>query len=220
MPDLLRVVVVRLCECDGNVQERLSRHGKLTELGRRQALATRSRIEGLGIQVYVSPDNSACQETAAIISGGTPVQIANEFKEPPYPQWAGLTLKEVKERWPAEWESYWNPRPGDAGRVIVPGGESFQTTFERLKSGLYRLYCGYRGLGVVAIVTHGELVRLLTVGLLGAPLEHLFRLHGRNGAISIFDFDGQVATFECINDTSHLVGLSPKDLADYLAELK
>jgi probable phosphoglycerate mutase len=217
MPDLLRVTLVRLCECEGNVQERVSAYGGLTEIGRRQALATRSRLVNLLIRAWVAPDNPACQETAAILSGEAPVQIANEFKVPPYPQWAGLTLGEVQERWPREWQAYWNPLPGDAARTIVPDGESFQATFQRAKLGLDQLYGKYRGSDMVVIVTHGEVVRLLTVGLLGAPLEHLFRLRGRNGAVSTFDYDGQAAIFECINDTSHLVGLAAKDLANYVA---
>jgi len=220
MSDLLRVVLVRLCECEGNVQERVSSHGRLTELGRRQALQTQTRILGLDIKAWLAASSSACQETATILAGGTPIQVAREFDEPPYTQWVGLTLKQVQGQWPSEWKSYWDPQPGDAERVIVPGGESFQVTFERAKQGLNRLYRKFQGISAIAIVTHGEVVRLLTVGLLGAPLEHLFRLRGRNGAVSIFDYDGQVATFECINDISHLVGLDPKDLADYVMRQK
>ena len=214
----LSVALVRLCECDGNVQKRVSRHGSLTDLGRQQALATRHRLRDLEIRSVFAPDNSACRETAAILSDGVPVELANEFKEPPYPKWAGLTLGQVQEEWPNEWRRYWNPRPGDAGRVVVPDGESLQVTFDRAKAGLDRLYAQHAGSTGIAIVTHGEVIRVLTVGLLGAPLEHLFHLRGRNGALSIFEFDAELATFECINDTAHLVGLAPKDLVDYMAK--
>jgi len=212
----VRVVLVRLCECEGNVLELLCRHGRLTELGKRQALAARTRIGRLGVSAWFSPDNTACRETCEILSGGAPVQIASEFREPPYPQWAGKTLKQIRETWPNEWLHYWNPRPGDAERVVVPGGEPLRATLERLLTGLDRLYAENTNAGAIVGVTHGEIVRLLTVGLLGAPLEHLFRLHGRNGAVTILDFDGKAATFECINDSAHLVGLNPKDLADYV----
>jgi len=220
MPELLHVAIVRLCECDGNLKDLVSRHGRLTANGRRQAFAARDRLTNLGIQAWFSPNNSACQETAEILSGGISVHPADEFREPPYPQWAGLTQKEVSERWPEECARYWNPQLGDADRIIVPGGEPLRVTYGRAKEGLARLYREFRDTGAVGIVTHGEVFRLLTVGLLGAPLEHLFRLRGRNGAVSIFDFDGQVPKFECINETSHLVGLTSQDVGDRVAKLK
>lgn len=168
----------------------------------------------LGIQDYFTPDNSACQETAAILSEEGPVRKANEFREPPYPKWAGLTFEEVKTKWQSEWDRYWEPKPEDADEIIVPEGESLRTTYERAKCGLDRLHTECSGRGTIVVVTHGEIVRLLTVGLLGSPLTNLFRLRGRNGAVTIFDYDRQHAVFECINDTSHLAGLAARDLSD------
>jgi broad specificity phosphatase PhoE len=216
MSESIRVVLIRLCECEGNLKNLACQHGRLTDIGRHQALATRRRIIGLGIQGWYAPDNSACKETAAVLSGGVLVQNADEFHEPPYPEWSGMTLEQIKNKWPSEWESYRNPQPGDEDQIIVPGGESLRTTYERAKSGLDRLYVQMSGGSAVAIVTHGEVVRLITVGLLEAPLTNLFRLRGRNGAITVFDYDQKVARFDCVNDASHLAGLTPKDLWDYM----
>jgi broad specificity phosphatase PhoE len=214
MPDAFRFVVVRLCECDGNVKQIVAKHGRLTHLGHLQAEATRLRVEQLKVRVWASPDNTACLETAKILSGDQTVLLADEFSEPPYPKWAGLALAEVERQWPREWDEYWHPKPGGADRVVVPGGEPLGGTFKRIRQGLERLYTEQGKQGNVGIVTHGENVRLITVGLLDAPLENLFRLRGFNGAVTIFEFDGESAKFECINDSSHLE--SSKDLADYL----
>lgn len=214
MPESFKFVIVRLCECEGNLKELVARHGRLTELGRRQAEAARKRVEKLNVGVWASPDNSACLETAKILSGDRAVQIAAEFREPPYPKWAGLTLEEVKRQWPREWDRYWNPEPGDADHVIVPEGESLRGTFNRIKQGLERLYAGHGKEGNVGVVTHGENVRLITAGLLEAALENLFRLRGRNGAITILEYDGKSFKIECVNDSAHLA--SSKDLIDYL----
>lgn len=211
----LQVILVRLCECEGNVSELVSRHGSLTERGKNQAIAVKTRLKEFQIQSWFAPQNSACQETAQVLSGGT-VEKADEFKEPLYPQWAGRTLSEVKERWPLEWNAYWHPQPGDADRVIVPDGETFRTTFQRAKRGLNRIFGEFPGGGAVGIVTHGEIIRLLTIGFLGAPLEHLFLLHGKNGGITVFKFDGAKAVFECINDTCHLSTIGTDDLANYV----
>jgi broad specificity phosphatase PhoE len=214
MLNAIRFVIVRLCECEGNVNELVSRHGHLTDMGRRQANATLSRIEKLNVQFWISPNNSACLETAQLLAGKLEIHIADEFKEPPYPKWAGLTLSQVKLTWPREWARYWNPEPGDADRVIVPEGESFRSTYDRIKQGLVRLYKERNKSGNVGIVTHGENIRLLTVGLLGAPLENLFKLRGFNGAVTIFEFDSNIARFDLINDSAHLQFSS--DLADFL----
>jgi broad specificity phosphatase PhoE len=215
MSEQLTVALVRLCECDGNEQELIATHGTLTRKGRTQAEAARDRIRDLKLNVrgWFAPDNSACKETAEIVAGDGRVDLANEFLEPPYPKWRGLTLKQAEEHWSSEWFRYFHPQPGDAERIIAPGGESFRVTYERAKSGLDRLHHLRPPLRTIVVVTHGEVTRLLTVGLLGAPLENLFRLRGQNGAISLFHYDGTAATFECINDTSHLV--ESKDLTDY-----
>lgn len=215
MSKRLTVALVRLCECDGNIQEKIATHGSLTVKGRVQAEAARKRINDLKLSVrgWFAPDNSACKETAEIIASGGRVNIAHEFREPPYPRWKGLSLAEAEKGWPDEWFAYFHPQPGDADRIIAPDGESFRATYERAKSGVDRLYRQEPPLGTILVVTHGEVTRLLTSGLLGAPLENLFRIRSQNGAITLFHFDGVTATFECINDTSYLV--ESKDLTDY-----
>ena len=217
MSETMRVVLVRLAECEGNVKELVRRHGKLTDIGRQQALQARGRIADLDVQAWVAADNSACKETISILSEGASARTMQEFSEPPYPEWEGLTLAEVQEKWPTEWESYWNPKAGDAERIIVPGGESLRTTFTRVKLGIDKLFAEFGGRGTVVVCTHGEIVRLLTVGLLGAPLENLFRVRGRNTALTIFKYDGSRAMFDVINDTAHCAAeVMPKDLVDYL----
>lgn len=202
--DAFRIALVRLCECEGNKLGRIARHAALTEEGRGQAAATRKRLLEFGLRACARPKNSACEETAAIIAEGLPVINADEFREPPYPRWEGMSYEQAKAASPVEWERYWNPRADDAHRVIAPDGEPWEVTFERARGGLRRLYREFPGPGVLAVVTHGEVVRLLTIGLLGAPLEHLWRLGGRNGAITLFEYDSCLAKFECVNDTAHL----------------
>lgn len=206
--EILRVALVRLCECEGNKLGRISSHGPLTEEGRRQAAAVCHHLLDSGLRACASPANSACEETATIIAQGLPVIDADEFREPPYPKWAGMKYKEAEAASPEEWHRYWHPRPGDAQLAIAPDGESWQATFNRTTDGLRRLVRDCPGSGLLAIVTHGEVVRLLTIGLLGAPLENLWRLGGRNGAVTLFEYDGAVAKFEYVNGTAHLGTLS------------
>ena len=200
----VRFVLVRLCECEGNERKLVSCHGKLTQRGRVQAVATRNRLCGMELMKWVSPNNTACLETARILADGRPVTVMDEFHEPPYPEWSGLSESEVKQRWPAEFDQCMHPKPGDAARVVVPGGESLRATFERAQSGLERLHEQYAGQGSIGIVSHGEVVRLIVVGLLGSPLENLFKIGGRNGSITVFEYEGAAARFECVNDSSHL----------------
>jgi broad specificity phosphatase PhoE len=215
MSKTVKFVVVRLCECEGNTTGRLCNQGQLTPLGKRQAVASRDLLQGFEIVSWAAPNNSACQETARILADGRPCVLADEFHEPPYPKWAGLTIAQVQAQWPEEWRRYFNPQPGDATRIIVPGGESFADTFKHLDDGVKRLFSEHADNSCIGIVTHGENVRLLACGFLGVPLENLFRLRGHNGGVTIFNYDGVSATFSCINESAHLV--KTKDFTDYLS---
>ena len=175
MTQSLQVVLVRLAECQGNVDELVARHGNLTDRGRRQAYRAREQVDRLGISSFYSAETSACQQTALILAGGGAVQVAAEFNEPPYPVWAGKTLGEVAHEWPEAWQSYWNPELGDADRIIVPQGESFKTTFQRAKRGLDRIYNTEQSQHGVCFCTHGEVVRLLTVHM--RPLKQSTARH-------------------------------------------
>lgn len=218
--DIVRFAIVRLCECEGNVEGRVACHGPLTDCGRRQAVAARRYLSEFGIRACAVPDNPACKETAIIIGGGAALHPAGEFREPPYPEYAGLTLDEVKQRFPDQIRRLFKPEPGDVEVPIPKDGESFRATSDRAIAGLRRLYSEFSpDPGVVVVVTHGEVVRLLTAQLLGAPLENLYRLRGRNGGVTMFDFDGHIASFEMINGTGHLHGLPARDLYDDIVPL-
>lgn len=217
MRDQLTFILVRLCECDGNSTKRVAQHGNLTTNGIKQATALQRAIEEP--VAVLSPDNSACRRTAEIIAGGAGFEVDAAFQEPPYPAWKDLTLDEVAKGWPSEWNSYLNPAPGDADRVLAPGGETFRATYERAREGLDRAFSRYRDRsGPIVIITHGEITRLLTVGLLGAPLENLFLVRSQNGSASRFSYDGSKAVFDTINDTCHLGELDSTDLIRLVTE--
>jgi broad specificity phosphatase PhoE len=209
----LTIALARLCECEGNKKQLVAAHGDLTQLGKDQAAVLGARLRSLGVQHFFSSGSSACLQTATVARGECPLDIFDEFSEPPYPDWKGKDFKFIEDHWPVEWQKYQNPQPGDADAAFVPGGESFRASYERAKRGIDRIYETWPNLHSVAVVTHGEIARWLILGLLGARLEQLFRLRWYNGAVSIFQYDGVNATFECINDHSHLVvlGLGTKD---------
>ena len=214
----LMVALFRLCECDGNVSRKVAAHGKLTRLGKDQAEVLGARLrQSLQVERFFAPNNSACLETANLARGECPLDIYEEFREPPYPKWENKDFESIAAGWPDQWQRYLNPQPGDAEITFVPGGESFRTSYQRARRGLDKIYETHPDLRRVAIVTHGEIARWLILGLLGAPLEQLFRLHWYNGAVSIFHYDGTSATFECINDHSHLsvLGLGTNDFLSY-----
>lgn len=209
----VRIAVVRLCECEGNDRNLISAHGRLTERGRSQALATRRRLMPLGMRAWICPENSACLETAAILSGGGPIRTMQEFREQGTGEWAGQSIPEIQKRREKEWSRVFRPGPGDILEPVIPGGESYQAVAKRVWQGLDKLLAEFKGWGTVAIVTHGEVVRLIAIQLLGAPIENLFRIGGRNGAVTIFDWDGDGVRFECINETYHLSVSESRDLA-------
>jgi broad specificity phosphatase PhoE len=94
---------------------------------------------------------------------------------------------------------YFEPRPGTAYLKLIPEGESLTETCQRATNGLRRLHEEHNDAGRIGIVTYGEVVRLLLLALLQAPLEKMFQLRGMNAAVTIFEFDGMRATGSVIS---------------------
>ncbi|MCI0443848.1 histidine phosphatase family protein, partial [bacterium] len=110
----ITVILVRLCECEGNLAGKIASHGNLTSLGKQQAEATRKRLVRSNFVTYYSADNSACYETAQILANGKDVGVMSEFNGAPSGEWSGQTLTKVKESYPDEWTAYFEPKPGRA----------------------------------------------------------------------------------------------------------
>lgn len=216
----MKVIMIRLAECYGNVQKLVAKHGNLTSLGRQQAQALADRFREECIAACFSSNATATLQTAEILmaSQGVVNTTDEAFNEPKLGDWEGLTFKQIKSKWPKEWDEYLNPGDDCRERRIVPGNsETWGVTIDKVLNRLKELAKQYIG-KTIAIVTHGEVIRLVVLSLLQAPIRNIWCIRGFNGAVTIFEYNGTTAVFEVINDTSHLYVLERKDLWSYLKE--
>jgi probable phosphoglycerate mutase len=207
-----RLILVRHGETPMTAQKRYSGRidVELSERGTAQAEATALRLAA-GIaaggtvgtpSVVVSSPLIRCVATATAIAkeaGGLALVVEPDLTECDFGEWDGLTFAEVRERFPAELQTWLS-----STAVAPPGGESFQRVGKRVRGALGRLRESYDGQTLV-IVSHVSPIKLILRDALAAGDAFLHRLYLEPAGVSIVDMwpDGGVAV-RTVNDTSHL----------------
>ena len=188
------IFLVRHGETDWNLERRFQGHADrpLNETGRAQAAALAESLDGEDLTaVYTSPLQRASQ-TAAIVAArlGLDPRPLEALREIHVGDWEGLTVDEVKERYPEQasmdWRSGW------------PGGETYDELGARVLPALLVLANEHPDARVLA-VTHAGPVRAALASAMGlsyddarpiiGSLENcvVFRLVVRNGKLERLD---------------------------------
>lgn len=150
----------------------------LTELGRTQAAQWGERLRGEGFKaVYTSP-LSRCRESARLAAPGREIVVEPGWREISLGAWEGLSVAEVRERFPGEYEA----RGRDLAGHRPQGGESFADVAARVTPLLEALA---DGLSPVLVVAHSGVIRAGLCRLLGLPLNNLLRLELDYGGLCL-----------------------------------
>lgn len=173
----------------------------LNDKGIKQACSLAERLKCEGLAYIYSSDLDRAYRTAAIIGDmtGITAEKRSELREVSLGVWEGMTIKEINQRFPGQadlWHNDFSFSP--------QGGESINQLRDRVVSFVdYLFSCGYGNSDRILIVTHALTARVLTVELLGIPLEHMWSFRLDNTGISIVHTDSGKRTIVCINDTCH-----------------
>jgi broad specificity phosphatase PhoE len=169
----------------------------LTELGREQARAAGEALRGHGITHIYSSSVQRTRETAELIAGamGLPVEHSLDWQEHLIPAIEGLTLAEVRERWPALSpdrmdEPWWE-------RDFGPEGESFPALWERARRAWQALSERHGAtVDTVLLVTHGGFADFFLQAAIGIerPARHIFQF--RNAGVAVLNSEGGPARIE------------------------
>ena len=146
--------------------------------GCKQALAVAHELAHLDLDAVYSSDLIRAVDTAAPIAKahGLEVETDPAFREIDQGEWEGLSVDEIKERWPQMWvpARHYNARPG---------GESPQQVRARALAALRRVVETHPD-GVVVITSHGGTIRWLSAEALGYDDRRSARIRGLgNGAV-------------------------------------
>jgi probable phosphoglycerate mutase len=197
------LVLTRHGHVDGIQPERFRGRAELalTPLGQRQAQATSDRIAAVWqpTAVYCSP-MERCVRTAGAIAQpfGLYIERVPGLNDFDYGLWQGLTVADVRTRWPAEY-ALWC---GGPEQLTVPGGESLYDVAARAIRGLHEILQRHQAETVV-IVAHDSVNRILLMHMLDLPMSHYRTLEQAPCAINLIEFEHGRFVVRLLNDHSH-----------------
>jgi broad specificity phosphatase PhoE/ribonuclease HI len=145
----------------------------LTTTGREQAARAGRWLAAHGdVDAIVSSPLRRARETAGIVAEQLGLPVAEEpgVAEARFGAWDGLTLDEVRERYPEDLEAWL--ASADAAPT---GGESYTALARRVLLAKARLLLAHPG-GRVLVVSHVTPIKLLVRDSLDAPLHVIHRL--------------------------------------------
>ena len=176
----------------------LSRRG----LAQAAALAHRFRRDPPH-RIYVSPLRRARQTAQPVAEiTGLPVQPVADLREVGLGRWEGRPVAQLRRRHPALYHA-WLHTPS---RAQIPEGEGIPV-FRRRVLGAFRGILEEADHGaMVALVTHGGVIRVILAHVLGIPFDPLMRgiSLGNTSVTRITRTRGRLA-ITVLNDTAHLM---------------
>ncbi len=175
----------------------------LSERGRAQAEALVSRLEGVPLEAIYSSPLERCRETAAPLARarGLRVRVRRDLLEVNYGEWSGRSIRELART------KAWRAVQRTPSAVRFPGGETLPEVQARAMDAVRDIAEAHPD-GVVALVTHADVVRLALAGFLGAPLDLYQRLAVDPGSVSVVALaDAEVRVLR-VNDTGDLSALA------------
>jgi len=198
----MQVYVVRHGETEWNIEEifRGAKDIPLNEVGKKQAKKVGGFFIDKNIVKIMSSPLIRARETAEPISKAVnkPVETLDEFIDMDFGIWEGHPLKEVKNQYPEEYET-WRHTPH---RLKVKNGETLLQVRKRIQKGFEKAVLGEKG--NVVIVTHRVLCKLIVLHALNIPNSHFWNIKFDPASITLIEKEGEKLILSFMNDTCHL----------------
>ena len=178
-----QIVIIRHGETEWNKTRRFQGQTDvpLNEEGRRQAADLAIALDALlPFDRIVSSDLVRAKETAEIMSRMYPTEIVADsgFREMDFGQWEGLTIQEIRGRWPDALEEWFS-----TGRLRVPGGETQEQLYNRVWE-RFLYWADQPDYTKLAVVCHGGSCGMILCGVLGRPPHEMSKYMPKNTSIS------------------------------------
>lgn len=199
------VYLIRHGETDWNMEGRWQGHADvpLNEIGRRQAtvVARRLQTEHIRFNAIYSSDLARAYQTAWEIGAAVrvAVQLLPPLREIDLGVWSGLTMPEIKERFPTEIALL------ERGQDIPRGGgETMAALSKRVVESVSAIAAHHTG-ETLALVTHGGCIRALLAHAHNYKGDGFKRFpHIGNTSISIVKIHKKRWDVVSANDMAHL----------------
>lgn len=175
---------------------------ELSDEGKEQAELLAKRFQYLPLDaIYVSPLKRAMATAEPVGRATGIIPIVDEhFKEINFGEWEGNSIPELTEKYGESYTKFFeNPfiHP-------FPGEGSFDKVTERSVAGFEALLEKHKGQNV-AIVSHGGLLRVMLVGIMGMDIEFYRKTWMTNTSITTVDvMENGKRLLMTLNDKAHL----------------
>lgn len=175
---------------------------ELTQGGLAQAEKVALAVAKLNPEVIIASPLRRTTQTAEALSRltGLPITFEAAWIECSFGIWDGLSIDEVKERYPTDYQS-WISSTGFA----PPQGESYDNVALRVDAALDQIAAEYSGQRV-AVITHNGTIKSAAKVVVGAPAESIFHIDVSPCSIttvSIWASDG-LRALRSLNEQAHL----------------
>jgi probable phosphomutase (TIGR03848 family) len=176
----------------------------LSERGREQADRLAERLRGVPIRAIYSSPLERCRETAAPLAAALKGKVATRASlgEVRYGDWTGRPLKQLART------KLWQIVQSVPSRARFPEGESLLEVQERAVREIERI-AGSHPKAVVAICTHGDVIRLGLAHYAGVHADLFQRLIVEPASVSVIALGHGVPRILKVNDTGDLASLIP-----------
>jgi probable phosphoglycerate mutase len=197
------LILVRHGETAWNRERRMQGHVDtvLSQAGREQAAALAERLARMRFAALYTSDLRRARDTAGAIAArtGHAVLCDPRLRERAFGLFEGLTVEEIRARYPLEFERF-SARDPD---FTVPGGESARAFRRRTLECLEEIARRHAGATVV-VVTHGLVLDAVYRLACGLPHDVPRGVPLLNGSLNRFAWDGQRWRLEAWGDVAHL----------------
>ncbi len=169
----------------------------LDAVGRRQARTLGTRLRDVTLDAVVHSPLERCRETADGVLANRP-DVArhpdNRLSECDYGDWTGRALAELAT------EPLWPVIQDTPSSVTFPGGESMLGMAQRATTAVAD-WSAMHPDGVIAVVSHGDVIKAILSDALGQPLDKFQRIVVGPGSLSVVRYHGDRAMVLRMNDT-------------------
>ncbi len=201
-----RVYLIRHGEVRNGGEKRYNGHIDIdiTEKGVEQMRRLAVRLAGSPIAAVYSSDLIRTAKGAKIISKSLGVSFTAlpQLRERSVGAWEGLTVDEIKERFPEEYRAW----RADLLHYRPPDGECLLDVKERILPAYRKLLSEHAGVEI-AMVLHGGVNRIIIADALGLDLSNMFRVDQTFGALNIIDYhDDGMAVVKLLNGLTQPFG--------------
>jgi len=168
----------------------------LSPEGERQAAALAGSLATTPIAAVVSSPAARAVATARPLADSRrlDVDVSDDLQELDFGELEGRTYDEIATTHP-ELHARWMAEPTS---VRFPAGESYDDLRRRAETAIAGMREAHRG-EVVAVVTHGGIVRAVVAGILGVAPERIFRLGVDYASLTVVEWIGDEPVVQTVN---------------------